>query len=364
MSRTAPTAPTAPNAERTDMGSPLLQIDALHCHLPTDRGPLRAVDGVSLAVERGQALGIAGESGSGKSMLIRTIMGIAPRSAEVSGRVLFDGADLRGLPPKEFRGHLGRRIAMVFQDPRTSLNPVVRIERHLTEAPRRHLGLSRRAARARALELLEQVGIPEARRRLRQYPHQLSGGMRQRVTIAMALACDPDLLIADEATTALDVTVQKQILELLQEIQRERNMAMIVVSHDLGVLAGYTDRIAVMYSGRIMEQAGTETLFLRHRHRYTEALLEAIPGMEHPRHAPLGTITGAPPDPVAVPGGCRFQPRCPAAVERCAEEPPVLLPAEEDGHEYACFVPARAGEGGNTGEAAAEESEERTSWVM
>jgi oligopeptide/dipeptide ABC transporter ATP-binding protein len=318
---------------------PLLQVDDLRCHLPTRRGLLRAVDGVTLTLERGQTLGIAGESGSGKSMLVRTIMGIAPRSAEISGAVHFDGVDLRDLPREKAHTYLGRHIAMVFQDPMTALNPVVRVERHLTEGPRHHLGLSRAAARAKALELLEQVGIPEPRKRLRQYPHQLSGGMRQRVTIAMALACDPELLIADEATTALDVTVQKQVLDLLQRIQRERNMAVIMVSHDLGVLAGRTDRIAVMYGGQVVEEAPTATLFARHRHQYTSALLSAIPDMARPRHSLLHTIPGAPPDPVALGPGCRFAPRCAAVLPRCRTEAPGLRPADDAGHAYACFAP-------------------------
>ncbi|QYN39601.1 ABC transporter ATP-binding protein [Pseudonocardia sp. DSM 110487] len=319
---------------------PLLQVDDLRCHIPTPRGLLRAVDGVTLTLERGQTLGIAGESGSGKSILVRTIMGIAPRAAEISGGVHFGGVDLRALSVQKARTYLGRHIAMVFQDPMTALNPVVRIERHLIEGSRHHLGLSRTAARAKALELLEQVGIPEPRKRLRQYPHQLSGGMRQRVTIAMALACDPELLIADEATTALDVTVQKQILDLLQDIQRERNMAVIMVSHDLGVLAGRTDRIAVMYGGQVLEEAPTAALFARHRHQYTRALLSAIPDMAQPRHSLLHTIPGAPPDPVAHGSGCRFAPRCAAVLPCCTAEAPNLQPADDPGHRYACFAPA------------------------
>ena len=341
MSSPTMTDPEAGRPRATDARGrpPLLQVDDLRCHIPTGRGLLRAVDGVTLTLDRGQTLGIAGESGSGKSMLVRTILGIAPRSAEVSGNVHFDGVDLRNLPAQQARTYRGRHIAMVFQDPTTALNPVVRIERHLTEGPRHHLGLSRAAARAKALELMEQVGIPEPRKRLRQYPHQLSGGMRQRVTIAMALACDPELLIADEATTALDVTVQKQILDLLQQIQRERNMAVIMVSHDLGVLAGRTDRIAVMYGGQILEEAPTAALFARHRHRYTRALLSAIPDTTRPRHSLLHTIPGAPPDPLDRGTGCRFAPRCAAVVPRCTVEAPDLEPDDHPGHRFACFAP-------------------------
>ena len=318
---------------------PVLDVRDLTCHLPTPRGLAKAVDGVSFRVHRGQTVGIAGESGSGKSMLVRSIMGLTPRDALRGGSVRFGGDDLLSLSQEELRGHLGRDIAMVFQDPMTALNPVVPIARQMTEAPRRRLGMSRADATARALELLELVGIPEAKKRLRQYPHQLSGGMRQRVTIAVALACDPDLLIADEATTALDVTVQKQILDLLQEIQRERNMAMIMVSHDIGVLAGRTDELMVMYGGRVMERATTPTLFARHQHPYTRALLEAVPRMNQPRHSRLRAIPGVPPDPTAEMGGCRFAPRCPAVMERCHEQVPPLVVGAATEHEYACFHP-------------------------
>lgn len=320
---------------------PVLDVRDLTCHLPTPRGLAKPVDGVSFQVHRGQTVGIAGESGSGKSMLVRSIMGLTPRNAIRGGSARFGDDDLLALSQEKLRHHLGRSIAMVFQDPMTALNPVVPIARQITEAPRRRLGLSKAAATARALDLLELVGIPEAKKRLRQYPHQLSGGMRQRVTIAVALACDPDLLIADEATTALDVTVQKQILDLLQEIQRERNMAMIMVSHDVGVLAGRTDELMVMYGGRVMERATTRDLFAHHQHPYTRALLEAVPRMDLPRHSRLQAIPGVPPDPTVAMGGCRFAPRCPAAMDRCDEERPPLVPAASPKHEYACLLPLR-----------------------
>ncbi|UOR01899.1 ABC transporter ATP-binding protein [Leucobacter allii] len=329
----------APAADR------ILDVEDLSCTLATPRGALRIVDGVSFALHRGETLGIAGESGSGKSMLIRSLMRIAPRSAEIGGRVRFDGVDLLDLPIDRMGAYLGPQMAMVFQDPMTALNPVVPIERQITEGPRRHLRLSRARAKAKALELLELVGIPEPRKRLRQYPHELSGGMRQRVMIAIALACDPQLLIADEATTALDVTVQKQILDLLQSIQAERHMAVIMVSHDLGVLAGRTDRTLVMYGGRVMEAAPSAALFRDSRHQYTRALLEAIPRMEQPRHSVLRAIPGVPPDPAAAMDGCRFAPRCSAAVERCSlERPPVTRVAGHPGHRFACFAPATPSE--------------------
>ncbi len=320
------------------MTTPLLSVRDLRTHIPTPRGLVRAVEGVSFDLERGRTLGLVGESGSGKSMLVRSLIGITPARAERSGEIRMDGEDLLRLSRAGLRRYLGRRVAMVFQDPMTSLNPVVRIGRQLTEGPVRHLGMNRRRAEERALELLRQVGIPEPERRLRQYPHQLSGGMRQRVMIAIALACEPELLIADEATTALDVTVQKQILDLLSHLQRERGMAMIMVSHDLGVVAGRTDEVAVMYGGRLVEQATTTALFDAPRHRYTRALLDAIPRMDHPRGTPLRTIEGSPPDLTRTGPGCPFAPRCAARVDACVTTEPQLV-REDGGHTHACLVP-------------------------
>ena len=320
------------------MSDPLLRVRHLRTHIPTPRGLVRAVEDVSFDLQRGQTLGLVGESGSGKSMLVRSLIGITPGRAERSGEIWLDGQDLLTLSRAQLRGYLGRRVAMVFQDPMTSLNPVVRIDRQLTEGPVRHLGMDRRRAREAALELLRQVGIPEPEHRMRQYPHQLSGGMRQRVMIAIALACEPEVLIADEATTALDVTVQKQILDLLSRLQRERNMAMIMVSHDLGVVAGRTDEVAVMYGGRLVEKAATTDLFDAPRHRYTRALLEAIPRMDHPRDTPLRTIEGAPPDLARHHTGCPFAPRCEARIDRCVTTDPPLV-EEDGGHAHACLVP-------------------------
>jgi peptide/nickel transport system ATP-binding protein len=258
---------------------------------------------------------------------------------------VFDGRDLLTLGARELQDVWGEEVAMVFQDPMTSLNPVVKIGRQITEGLRHHLGMSRSDARESAIALLTSVGIPEPIRRLNQYPHELSGGMRQRVTIAIALACGPHLLIADEPTTALDVTVQAQILDLLQRQQRERFMAMILVTHDLGVVAGRTDEIAVMYAGRIVERAPTYDLFHQMRMPYTEALVKSIPRVNNPSHTRLQAIVGRPPDLVDVPRGCRFAPRCPYRQARCFEEEPPLLPGPAPGHEFRCWYPVGTPEG-------------------
>jgi peptide/nickel transport system ATP-binding protein len=253
------------------MSTPLLAVEDLHTHFRTPRGRVRAVDGVSFSLDRGRTLGIVGESGCGKSVLARTIMSLLPSNAWVpqASRVLFDGRDLRGLSERALRSVRGRQMAMIFQDPMTSLNPVMTCGAQIVEALAWHMGLGRRAARDRAVELFTAVGIPEPARRVDHYPHQLSGGMRQRVAIAIALSCEPALLIADEPTTALDVTVQAEILDLLNRQQRERHMALILITHDLGVVAGHTDDVAVMYAGRIVERAATTTLFAHTRMPYT-----------------------------------------------------------------------------------------------
>jgi peptide/nickel transport system ATP-binding protein len=271
-------------------------------------------------------------------MLVRTIMGLLPPTATTSGRIVYDGRDLAELSPAAARRLWGPELAMVFQDPTTSLNPVKRVGTHITESLRQHLGLGRQAAQARAIELLDQVGIPDPARRARQYPHELSGGMRQRVTIAVALACEPDLLVADEPTTALDVTVQKQILDLLSRLQRERGMAMILITHDLGIVSGRANRVAVMYAGRLVETAPTRRLFAAVRHPYTEALLRSSPRIDAPSHTRLQAISGRPPDLANPPPGCRFAPRCPHATDRCREEQPALREAEA-GHLVACHHP-------------------------
>jgi len=324
---------------------PLLRVEGLKTGFATNRGRLRAVDGVSFDLRAGETLGVVGESGSGKSVLVRSIMNILARNGSIDGgRVEFDGRDVHNLSRADSRHFWGTQMAMVFQDPMTSLNPVKRVGTHLTEAIRFHLGADKQTARARALDLLEQVGIPEAARRLDEYPHQLSGGMRQRVVIAIALACNPKLLIADEPTTALDVTVQKQILDLLSRIQADTGMAMILITHDLGVVAGRADRIAVMYAGRIVEEAPTRQLFHEMRHPYTEALLRSIPRVENASHTRLDVITGRPPDMVAPPGGCRFAPRCRYAQPECLVSDPGLV-GDPSAHRWACHLPVGTPEG-------------------
>jgi oligopeptide/dipeptide ABC transporter ATP-binding protein len=317
----------------------LLDVTDVKTAFRTPRGVVRAVDGVSLTLDRGKTLGIVGESGSGKSVLARSIMGLLPkRNVDRSGTVMYEGRNLVDLPTDELRMLWGTELAMVFQDPMTSLNPVQRIGNQISEGLKVHVGLDRRNADATALALLQSVGIPEPQRRMRQYPHELSGGMRQRVMIAIALACGPKVLFADEPTTALDVTVQAQILNLLARQQRERDMAVILVTHDLGVVAGRADDVAVMYAGQVVEMAPTAELFANVRMPYTEALLKSIPLLERPSHTPLQVIPGRPPDLVNPPRGCRFSPRCPYVQDKCRTEPPPLVDGGA-GHLYRCWFP-------------------------
>ena len=295
-------------------GPALLSVEGVAVDLPTPRGNLRAVDHVDLSIGAGQTLGIVGESGCGKTMLSRAILQLLPKKAKLSGRVMFDGQDLVRLDRERLRKLRGRSLAVVFQDPMTSLNPVLTIGTQLIETLQEHLELDGAAAKMRSIELLAAVGIPAPEQRLMQYPHQLSGGMRQRVAIAIALSCEPKLLIADEPTTALDVTIQAQILDLLAREQRRRHMAMIIITHDLGVVAGRTDEVAVMYAGRVVERAPTPDLFKKMRMPYTEALLAAIPKIDAKPHTPLPAISGRPPDPTRPLKGCSFSPRCKYAV--------------------------------------------------
>jgi peptide/nickel transport system ATP-binding protein len=326
-------------------GDLLLEVDDLRTVFHTPRGDVAAVDGVSLRLNAGETLGIVGESGSGKSILGRTLMGLVTSgpTTTVTGSVRLDGQDVHALNVRDRRRLWGPKVAMVFQDPMTSLNPVKKIGAHLTEPLRLHQGLGRRAAREHAVELLRQVGIPEPSRRMGQYPHELSGGMRQRVVIAMALSCSPELLIADEPTTALDVTVQKQILDLLARLSAERHMAVILVSHDLGAVVGRTDRVAVMYAGRVAETSGTSEVFAHPLHPYSEALIASIPKLEAPPHTVLRTIEGRPPNMAAPPPGCRFAPRCPHAQDLCRIELPLLrnhrTVADDVEHLAACHLP-------------------------
>ncbi len=316
----------------------LLEVDNLSVELTTERGPLHAVSGVSLSLGASRALGIVGESGSGKTILSRAILQLLPSRARMSGSVRFDGRELCLLPREALRRLRGREIAVVFQDPMTSLNPVLTVGGQIAEALREHRGLGPQKALARAVELLAEVGIPEPERRARQYPHQMSGGMRQRVAIAIALSCAPRLLIADEPTTSLDVTIQAQILDLLARERRACSMAMVLITHDLAVVAGRTDEVAVMYAGRIVERAQTRGLFKQTRSPYAEALMAAIPKLNSPPHTRLAAIGGAPPDPTRLMPGCPFEPRCRYAQGRCRNEVPKLVDAAE-GHQYACWFP-------------------------
>ena len=327
-------------------GTALLSLKDVTVDLPTMRGNLRAVDGVDLTLAAGKTLGIVGESGCGKTMLSRAILQLLPKRARLSGRVVFADQDLGRLNAESLRRLRARALAVVFQDPMTSLNPVLTIGTQLIETLQEHLELEASAATARSLELLAAVGIPAPEQRLWQYPHQLSGGMRQRVAIAIALSCEPKLLIADEPTTALDVTIQAQILDLLAREQRRRHMAMILITHDLGVVAGRTDEVAVMYAGRVVERAPTQVLFKNVHMPYTEALLAAIPKIEAPPHTPLSAISGRPPDPTCLPQGCAFAPRCRYATGQCLHKKPRLA-AEVSDHHYACFHPLRIGVGVN-----------------
>ena len=304
----------------------LLDIADLRTTFHTAVGPLIAVDGVDWSLRAGARLGVVGESGSGKSIMSRSIMRLLPKSRVTStGSVLFDGIDMMSLSRRQLLDMWGPQLAMVFQDPLGSLNPVMKIGRQVGEGLRVHRDLSARAARAASLELLEEVGIPEPQRRIDEYPHQLSGGMRQRIVIAIALACSPRLLIADEPTTALDVTVQAQILDLLETQRAERDMSLVLITHDLGVVAGRTDEVIVMYAGRIVERAPTATLFRDMRMPYTEALFRSIPKVTDDSHARLEIIGGQPPRMTDLPTGCKFAPRCKYAQELCVAEEPALI---------------------------------------
>jgi peptide/nickel transport system ATP-binding protein len=322
-----------------DVGT-LLEVDDLRVEFATEDGVVHAVDGVSYRVERGRTLGIVGESGSGKSVGAGTILGLTrAANATISGRILFDGRDLVDLPADEMRHIRGNDIAMIFQDPLSSLHPFYRVGAQLSEAIRVHRDVSKQAARARVIELLELVGIPDPHARIDSYPHELSGGMRQRAMIAMALANEPRLLIADEPTTALDVTVQAQILGLMERLQDELGMAIILITHDLGVVAEMADEIAVMYAGRIVEVGPTATLFDAPQHPYTWGLLKSIPSLDRDPGEPLIPIPGRPPSLIRRPPGCHFHPRCVYAQPAHARVDPMLLPIPGDpGHQVACLL--------------------------
>ena len=311
----------------------LLSVRDLRTYFQTEDGTVKAVDGISFDLERGETLGIVGESGSGKSVTNLSIIRLIPEPPGkiVSGEVIFNGADILDLSPDEVRHIRGKRISMIFQDPMTSLNPVYTVGEQIAEALRLHRGLSRKDAYKAAVEAMKEVAIPDPARRVDNYPHQLSGGMRQRIMIAMALACDPELLIADEPTTALDVTIQAQILELLNNLRQTRKLAVLLITHDLGVVAEVADRVAVMYTGRIVEEASVEEIFENPRHPYTQGLLRSVPKLTMEgvtKHERLETIEGIVPSPTNLPPGCHFAPRCPHVHERCTHDPMPLYNVE------------------------------------
>ncbi len=318
------------------MSAPLLAIRDLRVSYRTEGGPLHAVDGVNLDLAPGEFLGVVGESGSGKTQLLLAMLGLNAPGARIGGSIRYREQELVGAGERALGALRGARIAMIFQDPMTALNPYLTIGVQLTEGMCHHQGVSRAVARRRALELLDAVHIPEAERRFAQHPHELSGGMRQRIVIAMALICEPDILLADEPTTALDVTVQAQILALLRELRSRTRAAIVLVTHDLGVIAEVADRVLVMYAGRVVEQASVERLFEHARHPYTEGLRRSIVPLEGPLPARLPAIGGNPPNLVALSPGCAFAPRCAYAFERCATAPPPLEPVEP-GHLRACY---------------------------
>jgi peptide/nickel transport system ATP-binding protein len=321
----------------TSRSPALLTVEDLHVHFVQSDGVTRAVEGVSFTLRPGEILALVGESGCGKSATALALMRLLakPAGRVVKGRALFDGVDLLQLPEAQMRERRGRDIAMIFQEPMTSLNPVLSIGEQLMEPLLAHLQMTKQAAQARAVELLKMVGLTDPQRRLEQYPHHLSGGMRQRVMIAMGLACNPKLIIADEPTTALDVTIQAQILELMRDLARRLNIAMIIITHNLGIVARYADSVNVMYAARLVEQGTADDIFARSSHPYTIGLIDSIPRLDRPRQARLATIEGVPPDLMAPPAGCRFAARCPHRIEKCGEDP--SLGVVEPGHQAACW---------------------------
>ena len=323
------------------MGTPLLRVEDLVTTFHTDRGVVRAVDRVSFDLEESQTIGIVGESGCGKSVTALSLMRLVaePPGRIESGRVLLDGKNLLELHEREMRAIRGNSISMIFQEPMTSLNPVYTVGAQIVEAIRMHQDKSRREARDHAVEMLRLVGIPSPESNVEAYPHQLSGGMRQRVMIAMALACEPKILVADEPTTALDVTIQAQILELLRKLQEKLKMAVVLITHDLGVVAEVAETVVVMYAGRVVERGSVRDIFARPRHPYTRGLLQSIPS-RGTKGKPLAVIKGVVPNPLRMPPGCKFQPRCPYAFDRCAEEPELI--AIRDGRATRCWLEDRA----------------------
>jgi oligopeptide/dipeptide ABC transporter ATP-binding protein len=319
--------------------SALLDVRGLRTQFTTQAGVVRAVDGVSWDVQAGETVALVGESGCGKSVSALSVMRLvaAPAGRIVEGEILFKGRDLLTLTEEEMRRIRGREIGMIFQEPMTSLNPVLTVGRQLTETVEIHLGMTPAQSRARAVELLSLVGVSDPERRLAQYPHQFSGGMRQRMMIAMALSCNPPLILADEPTTALDVTIQAQILELMRDLSRRLGVAMLIITHNLGVVARYADRVNVMYAGKIVERGTAREIYAHPRHPYTRGLLRSVPRLDEPRRAKLEPIQGQPPDLSRLPAGCAFAPRCSYAVERCRAEAPALT-AVDGAHLASCWL--------------------------
>ena len=316
---------------------PLLEVKNLVTQFSTEAGPVRVVDDVSFHINEGEILGLVGESGCGKSITALSIMRLIPSPGEITeGEVLFGGRDILQLPDTELRTVRGREIAMIFQEPMTSLNPVLTIARQLMEPLRLHMGMTKEAARARAIELLEMVGIPDAGDRIDDYPHRMSGGQRQRVMIAIAMSCNPKLLIADEATTALDVTIQAQILEMMAKLTKEIGTSLLIITHNLGVVARFADRVNVMYSGRIRESGTVDAIFDTPRHPYTVGLLDSVPRFDEDERERMRTIEGEIPDPANRPSGCTFRTRCGWVTDECAMLDPQLVPIEDD-HSVACW---------------------------
>ena len=321
------------------MAEPLLEVKGLKVRFATEDGVVRAVDGVDLQLERGKVLGIVGESGSGKSVTAMTLLGLTRgQNAAFEGEVVYKGQNLLAMPESRLRDIRGNEIAMIFQDPMTSLNPVYRIGVQIVEAIVAHEAISKKQARRRRIDLLKQVGIPNATERIDTYPHELSGGMRQRVMIALALSCNPDIVIADEPTTALDVTIQAQILALLDNLRAEFDSAVILITHDLGVVASIAHDILVMYAGRVVESAPTRELFYDPQMPYTWGLLGSIPRLDRPKQEKLHSITGSPPSLINGPRGCKFRPRCPHVFDRCIEEPELVNRVEAQDHLDRCWL--------------------------
>ena len=319
----------------------LLQVKDLKTYFDTEDGVVKAVDGISYEVNEGETIALVGESGCGKSVSALSILGLVPSPPGriVDGEVTFDGLDVLRLSGSDMRRVRGKQIAMIFQEPMSSLNPVLSIERQLTEAVTLHLGYTRDQAIAHAIGLLEKVGIADPERRIKQYPHEFSGGMRQRVMIAMAISCEPKLIIADEPTTALDVTTQAQILDLLEDLASSLGMALIIITHNLGIVARYCTRVNLMYAGKIIEQGTRDEIFFDPRHPYTLGLMRSVPRLDRPHEAKLEAIEGEPPDLIDLPAGCSFAPRCRYAIERCTQEvPPLTLTDPSGRHVSACWV--------------------------